>query len=58
MVYLLNIYKKDTRTKSGIRLTGSYEYIRKDKEAMEREIRALYPTYKESDGYIFKIIEA
>jgi len=58
MIYLLNIYKKDARTKSGIRLFGSYEYIRKDKEAMEREVRALYPTYKESDGYIFKIIEA
>ena len=57
MKFILNIYKKDTRTKSGKRLVGSYEYDRKDKESMTREVKALYPTYKESDGFIFKVIE-
>lgn len=57
MTFLLNIYIKDSRTKSGKRLVGSYEYDRKDRESMEREVKALFPTYKESEGYIFNIIE-
>lgn len=56
MIFILNIYKKDSRTKSGKRLCGSYEFDRKDREAVDREIKALYPTYKESDGYTFEII--
>lgn len=56
MIFIINIYKKDSRTKSGKRLCGSYEFEREDQEAMEREVKALYPTYKESDGYTFEII--
>jgi hypothetical protein len=57
MTYILNIYIKDKRTKSGKRIVGSYEYDRQDKESMRREIRELYPTYKAEDGYTFEIIE-
>jgi hypothetical protein len=57
MKFILNIYKKDSRTKSGKRLVGSYEFERKNLESMDREVKSLYPTYKESDGYIFNIIE-
>ena len=57
MVFILNIYKKDGRTKSGRRIVGSYDYERKDREAMNREIEALYPTYKEEDGYSFEVLE-
>ena len=56
MKFILNIYIKDSRTKSGKRLVGSYEFERKDKKAMEREVKSLYPTYKESDGYTFEIV--
>jgi hypothetical protein len=57
MKFILNIYIKDTRIKSGKRLVGSYEFERKDRESMEREVKSLYPTYKQSDGYSFEIIE-
>jgi hypothetical protein len=57
MKFILNIYKKDSRTKSRRRLVGSYQYERKDRAAMDREIKSLYPTYKESDGFIFEILE-
>lgn len=57
MVFILNIYKKDSRTKSGKRIVGSYDYERKDREAMNREVTALYPTYKEQDGYSFEVLE-
>jgi hypothetical protein len=57
MTYILNIYIKDRRTKSGKRIVGSYEYDRKDVESMLREVRALYPTYKSEDGYMFEIVE-
>ena len=57
MVFILNIYKNDKRTKSGKRITGSYDYERKDREAMNREVAALYPTYKEEDGYSFEVLE-
>ena len=56
--FIMNIYKKDSRTKSGRRLVGSYEFERKDREAMEREVKELKPLYKEQDGYTFEIIEA
>jgi hypothetical protein len=38
-------------------MVGSYEYDRKDMESMLREVKALYPAYKEDDGYTFEIIE-
>lgn len=58
MKFILNIYKKDLRTKSGKRIFGSYKFERKDRETMEREVKSLYPTYKESNGYTFEIIHA
>jgi len=57
MLFTLEIYKMDRRTKEGQRLVGKYDYDRKDKKSMEREISALYPTYKKKDGYIFNVIE-
>jgi hypothetical protein len=56
--FIMNIYKKDSRTKSGRRLVGSYEWERRDHEAMEREIKELKPLYRERDGYRFEILEA
>jgi len=57
MMYTLEIYKMDRRTKEGQRLVGKYDYDRKSKEDMEREISALYPTYKKRDGYLFNVVE-
>lgn len=57
MLYTLEIYKQDRRTKEGSRLVGKYDYDRKDRASMDREIAALYPTYKKADGYSFKIEE-
>jgi hypothetical protein len=57
MMFTLEIYKMDRRTKEGQRLVGKYDYDRKDRESMEREIKALYPTYKKTDGYVFNVIE-
>ncbi len=57
MMFTLEIYKKDARKKTGERLVGKYDYDRKDSAAMEREIKALYPTYKKADGYRFEIHE-
>lgn len=57
MMYTLEIYKADRRVKSGERLVGKYDYDRADRAAMEREIAALYPTYKQRDGYRFEIHE-
>ena len=57
MLFILNIYKKDGRTKSGRRIVGSYDYERRDRDAMNREVAALYPTYKEEDGYSFEVLE-
>ena len=57
MMYTLEIYKLDRRTKEGKRLVGKYDYDRKDVASMEREIAALYPTYKAKDGYEFNIVE-
>jgi hypothetical protein len=57
MMYTLEIYKKDARTKQGERFVGKYDYDRPDRAAMEREIAALYPTYKQRDGYRFEIHE-
>ena len=57
MFYTLEIYKRDRRLKAGVRLVGKYDYERPDREAMEREIAALYPTYKRADGYVFNVVE-
>jgi hypothetical protein len=57
MLFTLEIYKQDKRTKAGERLVGKYDYERRDLAAMEREVKSLYPTYKTSDGYRFNIVE-
>jgi len=57
MIFFLNIYKKDRRTKNGVRMVGSYEYERKNKEAMIREVESLSNLYRESNGYSFEILE-
>jgi hypothetical protein len=58
MKFNLCIYKIDARTKIGVRLVGSYIFIRKDKESMIREMNSLYPLYKKSDGYVLVLIES
>ena len=57
MMYTLEIYKRDRRKKTGERLVGKYDYDRPDKDAMVREVRELFPTYKSLDGYRFEIHE-
>ena len=57
MLYTIEIYKTDKRTKEGQRLIGKYDYDRKDRASMEREVSELYPTYKATDGYKFNIVE-
>ena len=57
MMFTLEIYKKDARKKTGERRVGKYDYDRKDRDAMQREIKSLYPTYREADGYRFEIHE-
>ena len=57
MLYTIEIYKQDKRTKAGERLVGKYDYDRKDLASMEREVAALFPIYKKSDGYRFNIVE-
>ena len=57
MKFTLEIYKMDRRTKEGQRLVGKYDYDRTDKAAMEREVAALFPTYRKRDGYIFNVVE-
>lgn len=56
--YILNIYKKDSRTKLGKRLCGSYEFDRPDLESMQREIKELQHFYRSSDGYTFEVSDA
>ena len=57
MMFTLEIYKRDARKKTGERLVGKYDYDRPDKDAMVREVRELFPTYKSLDGYRFEIHE-
>ena len=48
MEYTLVIYKFDRRTKAGYRPVGTYQFDRRDDEAMQREVRelqGLYPTH-------------
>lgn len=57
MYFVLNIYKKDSRLKSGKRLCGSYEFERKDLAQMQREARELWPLYREAEGYTMEILQ-
>ena len=57
MEFILNIYIKDRRTKSGRRIVGSYPFIRKDREAMNRGVTDLRGLYKEKDGYSLEVVE-
>ena len=57
MMYTLEIYKKDARTKAGERLVGKYDYDRADREAMLRESNELYVLYPPKHGYRFEIHE-
>ena len=57
MNFIINIYKKDRRTKSGRRIIGSYEFERKDQESIQREVQDLKRSlYKESDGYFIEVV--
>lgn len=56
MKFILNIYIKDNRTKSGRRLIGSYSFFRKDKEAMDREVKELSSLYSAEAGYTLEVI--
>ena len=47
MLYTMEIYKLDRRTKAGQRLCGKYDYDLPDMDAMQRErqeLQTLYPT--------------
>jgi len=57
MMFTIEIYKTDKRTKKGERLLGKYDFDRKDMEAMTREVKELYPLYSTKDGYHIKIFE-
>lgn len=57
MMFTVEIYKQDKRTKAGKRFVGKYDYDRQDLAAMEREVAALFPTYRAADGYEFNIVE-
>lgn len=57
MMFTLEIYKTDKRAKAGKRLIGKYDYDRRDRASMEREIAALHPAYRVKDGYEFIIVE-
>jgi hypothetical protein len=57
MMFTLEIYKMDKRTKEGQRLVGKYDYDRADREAMLRESNELYDLYHPKLGYRFEIHE-
>jgi hypothetical protein len=57
MLYTMEIYKTDRRSKAGERLCGKYEYDRPDLDAMQREVRELNSTYPATQGYRFEIRE-
>ena len=46
MTFLLKIFKTDKRCKNGLRLLGVYEYDRKDRSSMDREIKELNSLYR------------
>lgn len=49
--FILHIFKKDARYKSGKRLCGSYPFQRKDRAAMDQEVKELTQLYQSKDGY-------
>ena len=57
MLYTMEIYKTDRRSKAGERLCGKYEYDRPDLDAMQREVRELNSLYPATLGYRFEISE-
>ena len=57
MMFTLEVYKRDRRTKAGERLIGKYDFDRKDREAMLRESNEIYYLYHPEDGYRFEIHE-
>ena len=56
MNFILNIYKKDTRTKSGKRLCDSLEYENSNKEEMLKEVEKINSLYPRDKGYFLDII--
>ena len=49
MIYILEVYRSDNRCSTGERKIGSYEFDRKDDDAMKREVAELkwvYPSPK------------
>ena len=57
MMFTLEIYKRDARTKSGERQIGKYDFDRPDRDAMLRESNEIYDLYPPSKGYRFEIHE-
>ena len=57
MMFTIEIYKADKRTKKGERLLGKYDYDRKDMDSMQREVMELYPLYSTKAGYRIEIFE-
>jgi len=57
MKFILNIYIKDRRTKSGKRIVGSYSFERKDRAAMDREVSELSHLYDEKSGYTLEVLD-
>lgn len=56
MNFILNIYKKDTRTKSGKRVCDSLEYKNSNNEEMLKEVEKLNRLYPRDKGYFVDII--
>ena len=42
---------------SGVRIVNSFEFDQKNLKTKAQEILSLYPNYKESDGFIFKVVK-
>jgi hypothetical protein len=57
MMFTLEVYKRDGRTKSGERFIGKYDFDRKDREAMLRESNEIYYLYHPDQGYRCEIHE-
>jgi len=57
MLYTLEIYKRDRRTKSGERFVGKRDYELEDPESLLREIDQPGSLYSTANGYRFNIVE-
>lgn len=54
--FVMRIYKKDRRYKSGVRVFGTYQYEDVDPKWMEEEIRYLRTTmYQHGAGYSMEV---